>query len=135
MPRPKPIISNLPKNSRMVLIGKTDGTLQGSAICSGLSSLTRSLSKEIGRNGSTVNIIFASPTVLQEPRTFAQGLVGPLSFFLLPDSAFCTGQELSISSSAMSNTDSWRGAFGLSNKVAVVTGAGRGNPTFLHVGK
>lgn len=125
------MISNLPKNSRVVLVGKSDGSPHGSAICSGLSSFTRSLSKEIGRNGSTVNILFVSPTVIQEHRAFDQGLVGPLSFFLLPDSAFCTGQELSISSSAMSNnSDSGSRAFGLSNKVAVVTGAGRGNATF-----
>ena len=75
----------------------------------------KSLAKEIGRKGSTSNLI-----------TVAEGaenqLVGPLRFFLSQRSAFISGQTLHVSVGQSENQ--WTEC--LLGKTAVVTGASRG---------
>lgn len=126
----KPLVGGLPKNSRVsVLVG--DGPGDAGVLASGVCSLLRSLSKEVGAKGTTVNAVRVPTTVPEEVQLAAAGW--PASFFLLPDCAFVTGQDvsLSVAAGAPPSPSAQEGEAGLarsrlSGKVALVTGAGRG---------
>jgi 3-oxoacyl-[acyl-carrier protein] reductase len=90
------------------------------ALWQGLDGLVRSLGKELGRKGSTANLVWIEPGA--EARA-----AGPLRFLLSDYSAFITSQPLRVSNSVR-ETASQRRHFDrpLSGKVALVTGASRG---------
>lgn len=82
-----------------------------------LEGFVRSLSKELGRKGSTANLMWVTPGA--EAR-----LTGPLRFFLSSYSAFVTGQPLRVSSLVRETAYEFDGP--LLGKVALITGAARG---------
>lgn len=98
------------KNARVVLLaGEKDVTGANAntdpvvaALASGFGGLVRSLAKELGPRGTTVNLLRLRAGQDQEqqqqlavPQAHSN-VAWPLSFFLLPDSAFISGQELSV---------------------------------------
>jgi 3-oxoacyl-[acyl-carrier protein] reductase len=84
-----------------------------------LRGFVRSLGKEIGKKGITVNLL--------EVGADADGLLaGPLRFFLSEHAAFITGQVLPLGGHSAAARPLQDFSLPLSGKVAVVTGAARG---------
>lgn len=83
----------------------------------GLEGFVRSLGKELGRKGSTANLLWVAPGA-------AERVVGPLRFFLSRHSAFITCQPLRVDTSVAPSSYAFEGP--LLGKVALVTGAARG---------
>ena len=103
---------------RVVVVGKSPadcGDPVASAVQQGLVGFTKSVSKEIGRKGSTANLL----TVAEGAD---EGVAGPLRFLLGLRSAFVTGQVLHVNTA--SEVGVW--AQPLSGKTALVTGCARG---------
>jgi 3-oxoacyl-[acyl-carrier protein] reductase len=102
----------------VVLARPVAGAAETSAARAAIEGFVRSLSKELGRKGTTANLIRVAEG--------AEGrLAGPLRFFLSEHSAFVTGQPLDVSASARpSPASSFHRA--LEGKVALITGASRG---------
>lgn len=84
----------------------------------GLEGFMRSVSKEIGGNGQTANLI-------QVTQGAESHLPGPVRFLLSDHSAYVNGQSIKVDGRAENNVDTpWR--FPLDDKVALVTGSARG---------
>ncbi len=122
-------IKYLSTNARIVIVAKSnkfthkdkdiDLYHEHNAFNQGLIGFTKSLAKEVGRKGSTANIIFIDN---DDPTTINQALSGPLAFLLSAKSTFVSGQVVHLQSQLpySNNTDS------SSQKIAVVTGAAQG---------
>lgn len=83
-----------------------------------LEGFVKSLAKELGKQGAKVNLLHLDAKSEKH-------LLGPLSFFTSPKSAYITGQSLSISEAAQSRKKlDWSQP--LAGKVALVTGAAQG---------
>lgn len=130
----KPIAKAAPANSRVVLLTETGAADMAQAAAQhGLQSMARSLSKELGKKGTTLNTVELQ-TGSAKAMTLAQlqqSLASPVEFFLSPDSAFVTGQSLKVdmafpgaeaAAAAASSSSPLRYA----GKLAVVTGAAKG---------
>ena len=103
---------------RVVVVGKSPADCSdpvASAVQQGLVGFTKSVSKEMGRKGSTANLL-----TLAEGSD--DGIAGPLRFLLGLRSAFVTGQTLHVDSG--SEAGIWSQP--LSGKTALVTGCARG---------
>jgi len=87
------------------------------AAAGGLEGFTRSVAKEIGRRGSTAQLLYVASGA--EAR-----VAGPLRFFLSARSAFVTGQPLRIGRAVAGDVPRFERS--LAGKVALVTGAARG---------
>lgn len=114
-------LRELRPNGRVVIVGRpVDDTEPGarSAAQAALEGFTRSLAKELGRKGSTANLL-----------RVAQGaearLEGPLRFLLSPSSAFITAQPLDVDGAAAGD-GAGEPLRPLAGKRALVTGAARG---------
>lgn len=114
-----PQVAALPAQGRVLVIGRVahGETDVGARTCAAaLQGFVKSLAKEVGKKGSTVNHI--------ELENGAEArLEAALRFLLTPHAAFVTGQTLRVGKgqgSAVSLPGSLQG------KVAVVTGAARG---------
>lgn len=83
----------------------------------GLEGFVRSLGKELGRKGSTANLLWVTPGAEER-------MAGPLRFLLSEYSAFVTCQPLRVDTAVATNRVSWDGP--LLGKVILVTGAARG---------
>jgi len=106
------------KCGRLVVIGRSAaaaGTVSESAARAALVGFVKSVSKEVGRKGSTANLL----TVEEGAE---DGLEGPLRFLIEHRSAYVTGQVLHVSSTSVDGV--W--ASPLEGKVALVTGCARG---------
>ena len=116
-----PLMRRIATCGRAVVIGRDPSTLQDPVAASaqaGLEGFVRSLAKELGKRGSTAQLLYVQPGA--EDR-----IEGPLRFFLSSRSAFVSGQPLWISSKAKDGkADPWEAP--LEGKVALVTGAARG---------
>lgn len=115
-----PWARTLGKSGRIVVLGREDATTDAGLVAtrSALSGFVRSLAKELGRKGATVNLLVVERGA--EERTG-----GVLRFMLSPASAFVTAQPVVVTNAVRPNhsagfTHSLRG------KVALVTGAARG---------
>jgi 3-oxoacyl-[acyl-carrier protein] reductase len=87
------------------------------ACATALRGFIRSIGKEIGKKGSTANLL--------EVHTGGEDwLDAPIRFLLSEHSAFITGQNLSVSAGPRGNIVALPGS--LQGKVALVTGAARG---------
>lgn len=89
-------VLNAPRNARVVLVGTDSSTLPcpvAAAFQEGLQGFTRSLAKEVGARGCTVNLLRLPGGT---PPSTPLPLQGPLSFLLRPQAAFVTGQVLSL---------------------------------------
>lgn len=89
------------------------------ALWQGLEGFVRSLGKELGRKGSTANLIWLEPNA--EAR-----VSGPVRFFLSQQSAFVTLQPLRVSNAVAAEPKVIRHEQPLLGKVAIVTGGSRG---------
>lgn len=115
----QPRISRLPAGGRVLLLSRAPGSLPdvGPHTASmALRGFIRALAKEIGRKGSTANLV--------EVATGAEPAVaGALRFLLTEHAAFITGQTLSVGVPDAVPTRWDQSLFG---KRALVTGAARG---------
>jgi len=116
-----PLLSSLRSSGRVVVLGRppAEATVTEQAAARGaLDGFTRSVAKEIGRRGSTANLV--------QVAAGAEGHLEPvLRFLLSPRSAFVSAQSLMVGVGlpAVSDPPLVRP---LGGKVALVTGAARG---------
>jgi 3-oxoacyl-[acyl-carrier protein] reductase len=117
-----PHLRAMPKNSRVVLISNVldDGEdVEQAAVQGALTGFVRSLAKEAGKNGTSVNLI--------QLKAGAQDcLDGVLRFFLSDHSTFVSGQVLPVFGPVRGVSATAFCEKPLTGKVAVVTGAARG---------
>lgn len=116
----QPLASQIPANGRIVIVGKAADAADSAAAAAAAGALVgfvKSLGKEVGRKGTTVNLLELQPGS-------EGGLAGALRFFLSPHSAFISGQRLALGAGPKAGRVAWAGS--LSGKVALVTGAARG---------
>ena len=100
-------IRGMGRCGRVVVIGHPGmvaESAQAASASEALLGFVKSLSKEIGRKGSTANLLTVVPGA-------ESGLAGPLRFLLSPRSAFVTGQVLSAPpvSVRVPVSNPWRG--------------------------
>lgn len=117
-----PAIGHLAPCGRAIVLGRPvsqAATAGGAAAQAALDGFVRSLGKELGKRGSTAQLVMVEPGAEER-------LAGPLRFLLSPRSAYVSGQTLQLSSTvATANQEQlWTRALGA--KVAMVTGAARG---------
>jgi 3-oxoacyl-[acyl-carrier protein] reductase len=112
-------IKSLKHNARVVFIAKAEHSNmshQEKAFAQGLVGFTKSLAKELGRKGITVNL-------LQIDHEESEALASPLGFFLSAESAFISGQSIRVDSTERVKLTTQTPAF---KKLALVTGASQG---------
>lgn len=115
----QPQLRGLAANGRVLIVSRAPAArddVYGKTASSALRGFVRSLGKEVGKNGSTANLL--------EVQTGGdKALAAPLRFFLSEHSAYVSGQVLEVGKPG-------RSAIGLpgslNGKVALVTGAARG---------
>ena len=121
-----PLVRSIRKCGRVVVIGRPPGQARNAEVAAAQAALegfVRSLSKELGKKGSTANLLWV------EAGSEAL-LAGPLRFFLSKRSAFISGQPVSVDARTLDDEalaafePSW--VRPLEGKVALVTGAARG---------
>ena len=117
----QPQIAALPSNGRVLILGRAPDaapTPAAAAAAAALTGFTRSLGKEIGRKGSTANL-------LELGEDAEATIAGALRFFLTPHSAFVCGQVLRLTEPRRGTASApWTQA--LAGRSALVTGAARG---------
>lgn len=136
----QPALSKIRENGRVVLLARekdVGGDSVAAALASGMGGLVRSLAKEVGARGTTINLLRlrartgrdlvpASAPLLSLPQA-QENVPWPLAFFLLPDSAFVSGQELSVDvTTTPATTAASSGPAALDGRVCLVTGASQG---------
>lgn len=117
----------LANNARVLLITNTSSTAQSTeqnAFSQAVIGFTKSLAKEIGRKGSTANIILIDEINNNNKNSSIVALANPLQFFLSANSAFVSGQVIKINNQIAlpvhTTTKKNR------QQIAVVTGAAQG---------
>ena len=117
----QPQMAGLPSQARVVVLSRAPEGVEdpATAACNAaLVGFVRSLAKELGRKGSTANL-------LQVAAGGEDHLEGPMRFFLSGHSAFVTGQVLPVVAAPQGcKPGPWVSP--LAGKVALVTGASRG---------
>ena len=116
-----PVVRRLVRNGRVLILAADPGaaaTPAAAAVARGVEGFVRSLAKEIGTKGITVNLGYVARDALDR-------LDGPLRFFCGARTTYVTGQAFHLAAdvaapASMSSTQA------LSGKVALVTGAARG---------
>lgn len=114
-----PAVPRLATNGRVLLVATPPETATdpvAAAAARGIEGFSRSLGKELGRKGVTVNLVYAPADALDR-------LDGVVRFFCGPRSTYVSGQVVRLSAMAASTDTPEQG---LSGKVAVVTGSARG---------
>ncbi|SDJ62921.1 3-oxoacyl-ACP reductase [Microbulbifer yueqingensis] len=116
-----PLARRIANNGRVLVLAPPVGSAESPAAAAaarGLEGFTRSLGKELGARGTTVNLAYVS-------RAAAERLEMLVRFFCGPQSAYVSGQALDVSADtappAAQPTEQV-----LAGKVALVTGAARG---------
>ena len=106
-------------SGRVVVLGRPYDGLEACHAASqhALMGFVKSLGKECGRKGTTVNLLRVAPGA--EDR-----LAGPLRWLLMPNSAYVAGQPIDVSTLAPARDKAWSRP--LDGRLAVVTGAARG---------
>ena len=116
-----PAVGRLQRSGRVVVLGTPPaeaGSARAHTAQRALEGFTRSLAKEIGGRGSTVQLVYVAPG--------AEGQVeSTLRFLLSPRSAYVSGQVVRIAAGVAPIPEiDWERP--LDGKVALVTGASRG---------
>jgi 3-oxoacyl-[acyl-carrier protein] reductase len=116
-----PLVRRLARHGRVVVLARppearTD--VRAAAASAALDGFVRSLAKELGRSGSTAQLLYVQPGA--EAR-----IAAPLRFFLSRRSAFITGQPVRVGDLVRAPA-SRPEVRPLEGKVALVTGAARG---------
>lgn len=117
----QPTIKRLGKNARIVLLAtRPDAVTEpvAAGCSSAVQGFTRSLAKEVGKFGTTVNLVYLDPRVLLYLR-------GVLEFFCSPRCTYVTGQSVTLQSPQYAAQPIWTMRY-LAGKTAVVTGCSRG---------
>ncbi len=115
-----PTIKKLVGNARVLVIGQNPASCRKApqaAAQQALEGFVRSVGKEIGKKGSTANLIWMAPGADKQ-------LDSSVRFFLSPRSAYVSGQVVRIGKSSIAPTTN--PVAPLTGKVALVTGASRG---------
>ncbi|RMH38503.1 MAG: 3-oxoacyl-ACP reductase [Deltaproteobacteria bacterium] len=116
-----PLVRKLGTSSRAVVLGRDPSTAKSApeaAAQAAVDGFVRSLAKEIGKRGSTANLIRVDKN--------AESRLDPvLRFVLSPRSAFITGQPIRVTARAKQKAP-LDTVHALDGKVALVTGAARG---------
>ncbi len=115
-----PLAAAVPANGRVVVLGRpaeAAGSATAAAAAGALLGFVKSFGKEVGRKGTTANLVEVAPGC-------ESAVAGALRFFLAPHSAFISGQALALSAPVRNANGAWAGS--LAGKVALVTGAARG---------
>ncbi len=111
-----PRVRGLGRCGRVVVLGPAP-LASTAMVCDGLEGFVKRLAKEIGRKGSTANLLLV-------PKGVGGHIDGALRFLLSPRSAFVTGQRLVLAASRGAPVESFER--GLDGRVALITGAARG---------
>lgn len=118
-----PVLDNLARHARVLLIGRSPSTCPTAAAAAaqeGLQGFIRSLAKELGKLGATANLLVLDGEALPDLRT-------SLAFFLGPASAFVSGQALTLTRQPLETPSVIAlAARPLHGRTALVTGAARG---------
>jgi len=116
-----PIVRRIKTNGKIVIVGqlpKTSDTPVQSSAHAALSGFVKSLSKEIGKKGSTCNLILLEKGAERQIKS-------TLYFLLTEKSAFVTGQTVELNRTTAKNKKiDW--STPLKGKTAIVTGAAQG---------
>ncbi|MEQ1439535.1 3-oxoacyl-ACP reductase [Fontimonas sp. SYSU GA230001] len=116
----QPLVRNVPGNGRILVLSRAPQScidVGRKTAATALRGFVRSLAKEVGKNGTTCNLI--------EVETGGEGwLDAPLRFFLSVHSAYVSGQLLTVGAHAKATAVALPGS--LQGKTALVTGAARG---------
>jgi len=121
----KPRLSSLTPCSHVLLVGptpETTSTPAAAAAAAALSGFVRSLSKELGRKGTTVQLLTATPEAIMDSARFT----GPVRFFLSGRAAFISGQILPVTETVQAPSSQAIPIRPLADKIALVTGAAQG---------
>ncbi|MDB9969232.1 3-oxoacyl-ACP reductase [Porticoccaceae bacterium] len=113
-------IKSLPSCGRVIVIGlkpSATANLEQGAVQRGLHGFIKSLAKEIGRNGSTANLLLVD-------NGGDAAIEAPIRFLLSAGSAFMNAQILTASTPVATMEADWQRP--LQGKTLVVTGAARG---------
>ncbi|TJY62297.1 3-oxoacyl-ACP reductase [Sinimarinibacterium sp. CAU 1509] len=116
----QPLVRGLPSNGRVLVVSRAPesaDSVLAKTMSMAMRGFVRSLAKEIGKNGSTANL-------LEVEIGGESGLDAPLRFFLSEHSAYVSGQTLSVGPAEGTSRIALPGS--LNGKVALVTGAARG---------
>jgi 3-oxoacyl-[acyl-carrier protein] reductase len=116
-----PLMRQLAKCGRVVVVGRDPGSFKNAAHASAQAALegfVRSAAKELGKKGSTANLLYVQKGA--EDR-----VEGPLRWLLSPRSAFVSGQPIHVSKNAADNEE-WDWVKPIDGKVVLLTGAARG---------
>lgn len=108
----------LQKSGKIVLLGRAPSSIESveaASVAEALSGFTRSLGKELGKKGITVNLLYTSGDL-------DDAMTTPLNFFLSSRASYISGQPLTIQSGTAHSL--WEKP--LAGKVALVTGAAQG---------
>ena len=114
------VLPRLAKNGRFIILARAvidAPSADAAAVAGALSGFTRSVAKELGRFGSTANLLSLQQGV-------QQSLLPVAEFFLSKASAYITGQIVPVRAAKITQVNSWQKP--LQGKTALVTGAARG---------
>lgn len=118
----KPRVRGLDRSGRIVVIGRQPedaANAEQAAVRAGLEGFVRSAAKEVGKNGSTANLVYVAEGA-EDRLTYV------LRFMLSSASAFVTGQPLRVTNKVKAETTNGTTTRVLNGKVVLVTGAARG---------
>ena len=117
----QPAVRALDPNGRVVVLAlppQEAGTTHAFTAQRALEGFTRSLAKELGPHGTTVQLVQVTPSAEEQ-------LAGTLRFLLSPRSAYVSGQVITVGPATCEpQAFDWESP--LSGRVALVTGAARG---------
>ncbi|MES3024279.1 MAG: 3-oxoacyl-ACP reductase [Pseudomonadota bacterium] len=116
-----PMIRRITRNGRVLLAASdpaTAATPVAAAVARGVEGFVRSLAKEVGAKGITVNLAYVDRDALDR-------LDGPLRFFCGKQATYVTGQVFHVRA-RVAEPESTPFINALAGKVALVTGAARG---------
>lgn len=117
----QPLVRSVPSNGRVIVVSRAPDEIEDIGLKTAQTALrgfVRSLGKEVGKNGTTANL-------LEVAEGGEAWLAAPLRFFLSEHSAYVTGQLLRVGNGPK-GADPLALTGSLAGKVALVTGAARG---------
>jgi 3-oxoacyl-[acyl-carrier protein] reductase len=115
-----PTVARIERCGRVIVLGTPPADCASSrsaTVQRALEGFTRSLGKELGSRGVTVQLVYVAPDG-------ERGLASTLRFLLSPRSAYVAGQVVSVGAAAAPSEIDW--AQPLTGRIALVTGAARG---------
>ena len=117
----QPTIKRLRKNARILLLAtRPDAVTEpvAAGCARAVEGFAKSLAKEVGKQGSTVNVAYLEPKALPHLR-------GVVEFFCSPRCTYVTGQTVTLHPPLYKAPVAWKMRY-LSGKTAVITGCARG---------